>query len=112
MCHKSFTKKFGLITEKHFCHFCMDYVCSKCLSDKKTLIPCEYQLKHTVCNETICKEGYDFLTKFTYIKIDKKNPLLIYNHNLRRLMVLRRKVHKLFDLIKCLKWTNILELTL
>lgn len=66
----------------------MDYICSNCVSTNKTLIPNEFQLKFTVCKETICKEGYEFLSKFSFIKIDKKNPLLIYNSELRRLMVM------------------------
>lgn len=36
--------------------------------------------------------------------------MLLFNPNLRDLLVARRKVHKLFDLIKCNKWNSILEI--
>lgn len=36
--------------------------------------------------------------------------MLVFHSNLRKILVLRRKVHKLFDLIKCSKWKTILEL--
>lgn len=87
MCMKPFGKAFWIFTKKHFCYFCMNYICSKCVYPSKTLIPCEYQLKFTVCQETICKEGYEFLTKFSYLKLDKKNPMLFFNTELRRLIV-------------------------
>jgi len=87
----------------------MDYSCGSCLSSVKALIPCEYQLKYSMKQVTICKEAFDFLNKFAFIKIDKKNPMLPFNPDLKALMILRRKVHKLFDLIKCSKWKAILE---
>ena len=49
------------------------------------------------------------MKQFTYVKIDKENPVLLVNKHLRAVMVLRRKCHKIFDMIKCAKWTSILD---
>jgi hypothetical protein len=49
------------------------------------------------------------MKQFTYIKIDKQNPVLLVNKHLRAIMVLRRKCHKIFDMIKCTKWASILD---
>jgi hypothetical protein len=56
----------------------------------------------------ICQDAYDFLRKFSYVKIDKRNPMLIEFQKLRRLMVLRRKAHKAFDMINCNRWQTII----
>jgi len=38
------------------------------------------------------------------LKIDIHNPVLGLNNSLKEMLILRRKCHKLFDLIKCDKW--------
>jgi hypothetical protein len=68
------------------------------------------QLKFTLGAERICQEAAEFLSKFQFIRIDKRNPMLVYNQQLRRTLVLRRRVHKMFDMIQCNKWRTILEL--
>ncbi len=98
-CYNSFKKQFWLFEHKFYCYFCLDYCCHNCLSNEKTLIPNEFQLRGEIGKYTICKDAYEFLSKFQYVKIDKCNPLLVYTDQLKRLMVLRRKVHKVFDLI-------------
>mmetsp|Transcript_35315 Transcript_35315/g.34327 ORF Transcript_35315/g.34327 Transcript_35315/m.34327 type:complete len:228 (-) Transcript_35315:176-859(-) len=108
-CFNSFSKRFGLFEQKYYCYFCLDYCCEKCLSNERTLIPNEFQLRGQIGKYTICKDAYDFLSKFSYVKIDKCNPLLAYTDQLKKLMVLRRKVHKVFDLIQCNKWVTIFE---
>ena len=35
--------------------------------------------------------------------------MLLANPKLREILVLRRKVHKLFDMLKCSKWQSIIE---
>ena len=45
------------------------------------------------------------MKKFRYVKVHKNNPIL-FNKNgeankLRQILVKRREVHKLFDLVKC-----------
>ncbi len=109
MCFKSFPASFFFTTKFH-CAFCLDYVCSNCLCADRVFIPNELQLKFTLGAERICQEAAEFLSKFQFIRIDKRNPMLVYNQQLRRTLVLRRRVHKMFDMIQCNKWRTILEL--
>ena len=48
------------------------------------------------------------MKKFTYFKIDKKNPMIIDFDGLRNLMIERRKAHKAYDMINCNRWQTIL----
>ena len=41
--------------------------------------------------------------------MDKRNPILRFKPELREAMVLRRKVHKIFDMLKCPNWNSLLE---
>ena len=54
----------------------------------------------------VCKESVKFMSKFKYILIHAKNPLT-HNKKLRKILKLRRSVHKLFDQIKCSEWDKI-----
>jgi hypothetical protein len=54
----------------------------------------------------VCKESVKFMSKFKYILIHAKNPLA-HNKRLRKILKLRRSVHKLFDQIKCSEWDKI-----
>jgi hypothetical protein len=46
------------------------------------------------------------MSKFKYVMIHAKNPLA-HNKKLRKILKLRRSVHKLFDQIKCSEWDKI-----
>ena len=46
-------------------------------------------------------KAFEFIKKFKFYKVDKRNPILSMKKDLRDAMVLRRKVHKLFDTLKC-----------
>jgi hypothetical protein len=51
----------------------------------------------------VCKESVKFMSKMKYVYIHSKNPLT-HNKKLRKILKLRRTVHKLFDQIKCSEW--------
>ena len=57
----------------------------------------------------VCKPAYEFLKRHYLVKIDKRNPILAINPSLRRLCVLRRIVHKLFDMIRCNEWESLAD---
>ena len=50
------------------------------------------------------------LKKFYFIKIAKKNPVLMLKPELRKLLVRRRIIHKMFDMIKCEAWKTLIEI--
>ena len=43
------------------------------------------------------------------VLIDKRNPILDLKADLRELIVKRRIVHKMFDMIKCDKWDSLIS---
>ena len=45
--------------------------------------------------------AYQFLSEYRFVKIDKRNPVLMLKPELREAMVLRRMVHKMFDMLIC-----------
>ena len=60
-------------------------------------------------SHTICRSSIEFMRLFKYVRVDKRNPMVERNEWLREIMVQRRTIHKLFDLIKCTRWQNIFE---
>lgn len=46
---------------------------------------------------------------FSHIKLDSKNPMVKRDETFRKLMVERKKIHTLFDMIQCSKWNKIFE---
>ena len=47
--------------------------------------------------------------KHNMVKIDKQNPMLIIRPDIRKLLVLRRSVHKLYDMVQTDKWESLVN---
>ena len=60
-------------------------------------------------SHTICRSSIEFMRMFKYVRVDKRNPMVERNEWLREIMLQRREIHKLFDLVKCHSWQNIFE---
>ena len=67
-------------------------------------IPREVHLMQPSVKRKVCKPAFDLLKKYSIVRIDKKNPILRFKPDIRRLLVLRRIVHKMFDMVKCENW--------
>lgn len=100
------------ITERGWCYFCMDYVCFDCISPLKFVIPAEFQLKFDCSPHTVCRVSQSFLQKYYYILLSPKNPLIVSNPQLFTLLEIRRKVHKLYNMIKCEALDELFEIEL
>ena len=88
-----------------YCFYCMDTVtCMNCMADENVFIPRELHLDKPPQHRQVCKRAHQLLKRHDTVLIDKRNPLLKFKPDLRRILVQRRKVHKMFDLIKCDKW--------
>ena len=98
----------------------MDTVtCNSCMAPRTVYIPREFQLitvkegkngedmTKKIEKRQVCKPAYELLKRYFLVKIDKRNPILSLNPSLRRLCVLRRIVHKLFDMIRCDFWETL-----
>ena len=79
------------------------------MEDELVYIPREVHLMQAPEKRRVCKPAFDLLRKFNIVLIDKMNPILNFKPELRRLMVLRRIVHKMFDMIKCDDWAVIIN---
>lgn len=92
-----------------YCHFCMDtQTCSNCMKKEKVYIPRDLQIIEQQKPKRVCKDAFKFIQRFKCVKIDKRNPIVTMKPELRQAMVLRRKVHKLFDSLKCPQRVTIL----
>lgn len=49
----------------------------------------------------VCLRASQFMGMFKYLVIDPKNQMLMLNQELKQILVKRRKLHKLFDMVKC-----------
>jgi len=69
-----------------------------------------HDLQHPFAQEPkpVCERAFKFLKTFKFVKIDKRNPILQFRPDLREALVIRRNVHKLFDLLKCPQWRTVL----
>jgi len=92
-----------------YCHFCMDtQTCNNCMAEEKMYIPRELQLEKEPQRRRVCRPAYELLEKYKTVRVDKENPALSFKPELRRLLVLRRIVHKMFDMIKCKLWEEMM----
>ena len=57
----------------------------------------------------VCKVAGQFLAKYCFLRIDHKNPQVALREELYMFMLRRRQVHKLFDMLRCDTWMNIVE---
>ena len=93
-----------------YCHYCMDtQTCRACMAEELVYVPREINLMDLPQKRRVCKPAYELLKKYTYIKVDKQNPILNLKPDLRQLFVLRRIVHKMFDMIKCEAWETLID---
>jgi hypothetical protein len=49
------------------------------------------------------------LNRNNYIRISSNHPQVTLNDSLYQFMVFRRRLHKMFDMIKCDAWFDIME---
>ena len=59
--------------------------------------------------QSVCKHAGIFLSKFNYLKIETNNPQIFRHSEFYQFMVNCRQLHKVFDLIKCDTYQNIVE---
>ena len=93
-----------------YCHFCMHRVCSiDCLHEEEFVIPRLFNVSYDVNKHRVCRKAGTFLSKQNYIKIAHNNPQVVMRDELFEFMLRRRQLHKIFDMIKCETWRDIVE---
>jgi len=114
----------GLFSNKEFCEFCMNYVCSGCIhrretrSDKLGAVQDLFQGRSNAISQkdlqtadelkralffprSVCQKYSSKILGYRYLQINHRNPYLLKNKQLRDIMCLRRVCHQIFDSIKC-----------
>jgi hypothetical protein len=69
----------------------------------------DFQMQEPQPKKQVCNKAYLYMKKFKFVKVEKRNPILQMRPDLREALVLRRKVHKLFDSLHCPEWSTLLE---
>ena len=78
------------------------------MADELVYIPREVQLHEVQEKKRVCRQAFNFLAKFHFVKVDKRNPILHFKPDLRQALLLRRVVHKMFDMLICDEWMNMI----
>lgn len=93
----------------------MRYICQDCASDDYSVIPA-FILKYWSFKKfQISKQARDLLTLWydkPVIHIKQKDPVIKESSLLHTAIVMRRKIHKIFDLMKCENLENFVFNTL
>ena len=79
------------------------------MADELVYVPREINLLQAPKKRRVCRPAYNLIKCCNMVLIDKQNPILVFKPELRRLMVQRRSVHKMFDMIKCDDWESLIS---
>ena len=79
------------------------------MEDEQFVIPRNFYVNYDLKTKSVCKKAGAFLSKHNFIKIDHQNPQVSLREELYSFMLERRQLHKVFDMIKCDEWSNIVE---
>lgn len=110
VCGKQMNMLKTRLINRCFCYFCMEYVCDKqCLSDETFIIPRSFNIDFDLRKKPVCQSAAMLLNRNNYIKIENNHPQVGVQQSLYQFMVHRRRIHKMFDLIKCEEQMNIMN---
>jgi len=104
-CLKKFsTFLFVPLSKVYWCSYYMRYICQDCVSDEFSIIPAfvlkYWNFKKFQISKT-ARELLDLWYSKPVIHIKQKDPILKESSALHFAIILKRKIHKIFDLMKC-----------
>lgn len=82
----------------------MRFICSDCVSEEYSIIPAFIIKKWNFKKFQISKAAKETIEKWydkPVIHIKQKDPLIRLSHPVNECLILKRKIHKIFDLMKC-----------
>lgn len=101
-CGKGTLGTMAKLLKTHYCHFCIACVCSKeCLAKDPCLIPRDFNFNFDLQKKPVCTLASVFLNRKSYLAISSKHSQLQTQDSLYQFMVARRRLHKLFDTLRC-----------
>ena len=105
-CFKKFTICLGIPSNVFWCTYFFKFVCQSCISNEFSVIP-SFVLKHWNFDKfPVSKLAREILDKWydkKVINIKNNDPVLQQAFLLREVIILKRKIHKIFDLMLCNK---------
>ena len=105
ICLHRFEFILGLPIEKIFwCSYFMKYVCKNCIADEYCIIPAFVLSSWNFNKYSISKYGKTVIEKWQdkpVIHIKGKNHIIKLSGLLKQAITVKRKIHKIFDLMKC-----------
>ena len=105
ICLKTFNYFLGIPTKKiNWCSYYMRYVCSDCISDELSIIPAFILTNWNFGKYSISKFAKEIINLWEnkpVIHIKAKNPILGLSSLLKQAITMKRKIHKIYDLMKC-----------
>ena len=113
-CKKVFKYFFGLIPREniYWCSYYLKYICEDCLSEEFSVIP-DFILKNWNFKKyPISKKAKKILEEWyekPVIYITKKDQICKNNNELYQAILLKKKIHIIFDLMKCEEKENIIK---
>jgi hypothetical protein len=104
-CKKLFTSFLLFPTKKVFwCSYHMCYICQDCLSDEFSILPAFILKFWNFKKFSISKNAKDLLEKWhdkPVIHIKQSDSIISQSTLLHTAIILKKKIHKIFDLMKC-----------
>ena len=113
-CKKVFKYFFGIIPREniYWCSYYLKYICEDCLSEEFSVIPDFILKKWNFKKYPISKKAKKILEEWyekPVIYITKKDQICKNNNELYQAILLKKKIHIIFDLMKCEEKENIIK---
>lgn len=117
ICFKRFNFIFGGIAKEkiYWCSYFMRYICKSCVSDDLSIIPAFVLNSWNFNKYSISIFGKNIIEKWEdkpVIHIKGKNPIIKLSSLLKQSITIKRKIHKIFDIMKCSDADNFVLRTL
>ena len=116
ICHKKFKTLLSIPTETiYWCSYYMRFVCQDCISEDYSFIPDFILRGWSFKKFSISKEAKKLLARWynkPVIYIKQNDPLIKKSTSLLTAMIIKRKIHKIFDLMKCPQMNEFVNKTL
>ena len=116
LCNRQFNTIMNIPTETiYWCSYYLRFICKDCISNDYSIIP-DFILKLWSFKKfQISKKAKNLLEKWynkPVIYIKQSDPIIKKSEQLRSALILKRKIHKIFDLMKCEKANDFVKETL
>ena len=104
-CKKKFNTFMGMPTENiYWCSYYLRFICKDCVSEDYSIIPDFLLKKWSFKKFSISKKAKELLEKWydkPVIYFKQTDPIIKRTEVLHSALILKRKIHKIFDLMKC-----------